>query len=461
LSRTILVAEDDPSVRRSLVETLTEEGFLTTASASAEEALSLLARLAPDVLLSDVRMPGMSGLELLRLVRDRAPGVDVVLMTAYDDMPTVAEAMREGAFDFLVKPLEMSRLLAVLERVFEDRRARNTAERGGDADPGDAPASMDGTEEDGLGRLVGRHPAMIEVYKQVGRAAAGRVNVLLRGETGTGKERVARAIHATSAFSEQPFIPVNCAALPENLLEAELFGHVKGAFTGAVGNRTGRFATAGSGTVFLDEIGETSQGFQTKILRVLEDREFYSVGADQSVRTEARVIAATHRDLEKLVEEGVFREDLYYRLRVMEIVVPPLRDRPSDIPLLARHFVTRACAELDREEVAVPEETMNVLLQHAWPGNVRELENAIRRAVVHAGGGVVRPEHLDLRSGSPGGGDGPPAGATGQIASLREMERRHLERALAATEGNRTRAAELLGVSKSRLYRMLERYELS
>jgi DNA-binding NtrC family response regulator len=451
MTRRILVAEDDASVRRSIVEALAEAGFDASASATGEQALSHLAERDPHVILTDVRMPGMSGLELLRLVKERAPGVDVLLMTAYDDMPTVAEAMKEGAFDFLVKPLDISRLLDVLDRVFEDREARAAA----------APKSGKGAPDpftgDETGQLVGRHPSMIEVYKLVGRAAAGRIPVLLRGETGTGKERVARAIHLAAPFAREPFVPVNCAALPENLLEAELFGHVKGAFTGAVSDRAGRFAAAGRGTVFLDEIGDTSPGFQAKVLRVLESREYYPVGSDRPQHTEARVIAATHRNLEDRVREGAFREDLYYRLRVMEIEIPPLRDRVSDIPLLARHFIQRACAELEREEATLPEETLTVLLDHDWPGNVRELENSIRRAVVGATGGVIRPEQLGL---APRTEVDTPGDANGKLPPLREMERRHLERALAATEGNRTRAAELLGISKSRLYRMLDRHEL-
>lgn len=453
MPRRILVVEDDPTVRRSLVEALSEEGFQVAAATTGEEALPLLSREDPDLVLSDVRMPGMSGLELLRLVRQRAPSVDVVLTTAYDDMPTVAEAMKEGAFDFLVKPLEITRLMDVLDRAFQDRKARRKRA----ARPADRERERGEADSQGVHRLVGRDPAMIEVYKLVGRAAAGRVNVLVRGETGTGKERVARAIHFSSSFADEPFVAVNCSALPEHLLEAELFGHVKGAFTGAVSDRAGRFSVAGRGTVFLDEIGDTSPSFQAKILRILEDRQFHPVGADSPRRTEARVIAATHRNLEDRVARGTFREDLYYRLRVMEIAIPPLRDRMSDLPLLARHFAERASAELGRGEVTLPRESLGALLQHDWPGNVRELENSIRRAVVLATGGVIRPEHLGLAAGAGReAGHEPPEG----VVSLEEMERRHVERALEATAGNRTRAAELLGISKSRLYRMLDRHGL-
>jgi DNA-binding NtrC family response regulator len=441
----LLVVEDDPSVRRSLAEMLAEEGFAVETAASAEQALGLLGDAAPDVILSDVRMPGMSGLELLSLLRERLPAVDVILMTAYEDMPTVARAMREGAFDFLVKPLRLAELRAVLARVLEDRRSRDLARRSVEEDE----------EAYGLETLVGRHPSMIEVYKRVGQVAAGRVNALVLGETGSGKERVARAIHHHSADSAEPFIAVNCTALPEALLESELFGHVKGAFTGAVADRRGRFALAGRGTIFLDEIGDTSAAFQAKLLRVLEDREFYPVGAERPERTEARVLAATHHDLEARVAAGDFREDLYYRLRVVELRIPPLRDRLSDLPLLARHFVQKIARELHRPPATLPDGTLAVLLRYHWPGNVRELENCLARAVVLASGNVIRPEHLGI------GGEEMSVELAGELPDMSEMERIHLERALATAGGNRTRAAELLGMSRPRLYRLLHKHDLA
>ena len=431
----LLLVEDDPAVRRSLPEPLTEEGFDVRTAESGEQALSRLQEASPEIVLSDVRMPGVDGLELLSLLRQRAPEIDVILMTAYDDMPTVARAMREGAFDFLVKPLELGELREVLRRVVEDRSLREGR--------GQVRA-----EEYRLDQLVGRDPRMIDIYKVVGQLAANRVSALLRGETGTGKGMVARAIHYNSPAADQPFIAVNCTALPETLLESELFGHVRGACTGAVSDRRGRFALAGRGTIFLDEVGDTTTEFQAKLLRVLEDHEFHPVGAEHPVRTEARVIAATHRDLERRVEQGGFREDLYYRLRVVEIRIPPLRDRPEDVALLARHFVHKAARELGRAAPALTDEAVQALLAHAWPGNVRELENCLTRAVVLATGSVLRPEHLGL---------GPPEAATA-FPTLEEMEAEHVRRALAAVGGNKTRAAELLGISKPRLYRMLERH---
>jgi DNA-binding NtrC family response regulator len=439
----LLLVEDDPAVRRSLAETLAEEGLEVHVAESAEQALATIDAVQPDVVLSDIRMAGMDGVQLLELLKERMPEVDVLLMTAYDDMPTIVRAMREGASDFLVKPIKLLELRAALSRLFDDRRTREQTRR----------ASTSEADSYRLDALVGRDARMIEVYKRVGQLAARRVNALIRGETGTGKGMVARAIHYNSVESEQPFIAVNCTALPETLLASELFGHVKGSFTGAVSDRRGRFALAGRGTIFLDEVGDTSMEFQSKLLKVLEDREYFPVGGERAERTEARVIAATHRDLETLVERGEFREDLYYRLRIVEIVLPALRERPGDIPVLARHFVRKASEELRLAEPTIAPETMGSLLAHAWPGNVRELENCLTRAVVLSTGDVVRPDHLGLatRARQP----------VEEFPTIEQMEGELLVRALAATEGNRTRAAELLGVSKPRLYRMLERHGLA
>jgi transcriptional regulator with PAS, ATPase and Fis domain len=293
---------------------------------------------------------------------------------------------------------------------------------------------------------------MIEIYKLVGQLAANRASVLIRGETGTGKELIARAIHFNSPDAAEPFVPVNCTALPTTLLESELFGHVRGAFTGAVADRRGRFALAGHGTIFLDEIGDTSLEFQAKLLRVLEDHSYYPLGSDIAERSRARVIAATHRDLEALIGQGSFREDLYYRLRVVEIAVPTLRERPGDLVELAQHLVGRAAEELHRPLPALSEDTIRTLLAHDWPGNVRELENTITRAVVVATGGVLRPDHLTLSPGK--------LEQEQELVSLAELERRHVARVLAATEGHKSRAADILRVSRPRLNRLMEKYGL-
>ena len=441
MSGSLLVVDDDAVVREALVEALVEAGYDVRAADDGVRAVALLAERAPDIVLSDVRMPGMDGLALLALLRERAPDIPVLLMTAFDDMPTVVAAMREGATDFLVKPLDLHELRARVARVIDDRRARARAARG-----------RRGEEEtpERLADLVGRDPRMIEIYKLVGQVAAARANVLIRGESGTGKELIARAIHDHSRDASEPFVPINCTAVPATLLESELFGHVRGAFTGAQGDRRGKFALAGRGSIFLDEIGDTSADFQTKLLRVLQERQFYPVGADRPERTEARVIAATHRDLEAMVAGGQFRADLYYRLRVVEIVVPPLRERAGDLPLLAATLVRRAAAAVGRPEPVLAPDALAALARHAWPGNVRELENCLTRAVVVASGDVIRAEHLVLGGAAPEG----PA----KLGTLDDVERDHVLRVLAATRGHKARAAQILGISRPRLDRILARH---
>lgn len=440
MARRVLLVDDDQTVLDSLAGALEDLGAEVAISTSAEDALNRLFDIGPNLVLSDIRMPGLDGIELLELVRERAPTIDVVLMTAYDDMPTVVRAMREGAFDFLVKPVKLVELEDILRRVLADQRARERASRTA-ADEA-APYQME--------HLVGHDPRMIEVFKRVGQLAATRVNVLVQGESGTGKELVARAIHFNSPDAGEPFLAVNCTALPDTLLESELFGHVRGAFTGAVADRRGRFVLAGRGTIFLDEIGDTSPQFQAKILRVLEERRLFPLGAERPEPTDARVIAATHRDLQSLVRDGSFRDDLYYRLRVVEVELPTLRERTGDIPLLARHLVRRASWKLHREEPALPEETIDSLLAYDWPGNVRELENCLTRAIALATGGVIRPQHLGLEAAAESG--------AGMFRSIDEVVSEHVRRVLSGVDGNKARAARILGVSKPRMYRLLEKY---
>ena len=438
MTRRILIVDDEAAIRESLAEALAEQPGEVQTAADGKQALELLSRAAPDIVLSDVRMPEMDGLALLREIRRRAPQVDVVLMTAFDDMPMVASAMREGAADFLVKPLDLHVLRRVLSRVFEDRQTRSTAPQ---QQVFAAPASF-----------VGRHPQIIEIYKTVGQAASRRANVLIRGESGTGKELIARAIHEQSAFASEPFVAVNCAAIPTALLESELFGHVRGSFTGAVAARRGRFALAGRGTIFLDEIGDTSLEVQAKLLRVLQEHEYYPVGAERSERTDARVIAATHRNLEHMLAAGQFRDDLYYRLRVVELAVPPLRERVSDLPALVEHLIRVAVANSAERVPIVSQEALDAMSKYPWPGNVRELENCLRRALVLATSGVIRPEHLGLVPGS--------ETSTTELRSLAQLEREHVSRVLAATGGHKARAAKILGVSRPRLNRLLRDYGL-
>jgi DNA-binding NtrC family response regulator len=440
--RRILIVDDDSVLRESLSEALANTNTDVRTAEHAEAAFALIDERTPDVVISDVRMPGLDGLALLKLLRERAPTVDVILMTAFDDMPTVVTAMREGARDFLVKPLDLHDLRGVLNKTFADRRTRERAARA-------AEEEASGYK---LDELVGHDPRMIEIYKLVGQLAANRANVLIRGETGTGKEVVARAIHFNSPDATEPFIAVNCTAFAPTLLESELFGHVKGAFTGAVSDHRGRIALAGRGTIFLDEVGDTTPEFQSKLLRVLENHEYYPVGGEQAERTEARVIAATHRDLEDRVGRGEFREDLYYRLRVVEVTVPPLRERLEDLPVLADHLVRKTSEQLHRKAPILSEEALDAMARHPWPGNVRELENCLTRAVVLATGNVIRPDHLGLAT--------MPPESSARLPSLEEMEKEHLAKVLAATRGHKTRAAEILRVSRPRLNRLIERYGL-
>ncbi len=444
MKRSVLVVDDDARVRTALSEALADGATEVVVAADAEEAIACVASSPVDVVLTDIRMPGMGGLALLELLRERAPTVDVVMMTAYDDLATVATAMREGAVDFLVKPLDLHQLRRVLAKVFEDREAPK-AEAGSEV-AGDI-------ETYGPDQLIGRDHKMVDIFKVVGQVATSRTNIVIRGESGTGKELIARAIHYNSPYAAEPFVAVNCTALPSTLLESELFGHVRGSFTGAFSDRRGRFAVAGRGTILLDEIGDTSAEFQSKLLRVLQEHEYYPVGAEQPERTEARVIAATHRNLEELVRAGEFREDLYYRLRVVEIVVPPLRERPADTPLLAQHLVRKAAKAAGRSVPILTSETEAALLRHPWPGNVRELENCLTRAVVLATGGVIRPEHLGLSN--------PEAGTLHHsMTTLDDTEKWHVSGVLEATKGHKVRAAEILGISRPKLDRLIAKHDL-
>ena len=441
MTRRVLIVDDDANIRTSLAEALSDDGTTVVHTAeSADAALGLLTAAAPDVVLSDVRMPGTDGIAFLRLLRERAPSIDVVLMTAYDDMATVVSAMREGAAEFLVKPLDLPHLRRVIDLVFDDRRSR-------------AAAPQRATTPLALGGLTGRDPKMISIFKLIGQASATRATVLIRGESGTGKELVARAIHSNSAAANEPFVPVNCAALPTSLLESELFGHIRGAFTGRRNpRRRGASRSPDAARSSSTRSATRRPSFRRELLRVIQDREYEPVGAERSERTDARVIAATHRDLESMIDDGGFREDLYYRLRVVEIVLPPLRERRDDIPQLAEELVRRFSAAASAAQPVLARETIARLLEYDWPGNVRELENCLARAVVVSSSGVIRPEHLNIASPRKPGA--PP------IAALNEVERDHIQRVMEATGGHKARAAELLGVSRPRLNRLLEKYGL-
>jgi len=445
----VLVVDDDSAIRETFELNLTMWGYEVSLAASAEDALSRIHAIDPGLVITDVRMPGISGIELLSKLRADVPEIDVVVITAFEDMRTAIDAMKAGAFDYLVKPLDLDHIELMLQRCFKDRADRRRAARRAQLD-------AEAAEQSSLATLVGRNPRMIEVYKTVGIVAAARAPVLIRGETGTGKELVARAIHFASDGASEPFVAVNCTAIPETLLESELFGHVRGSFTGATSDRKGRFELAGSGTVFLDEIGDTTPAFQTKLLRVLQEREFFPVGAERPRKSEARVIAATHRDLEALVADGAFREDLYYRLRVVEIQVPALRERREDIPLLAEHILRRASIDVHGPRRGLTSEALAKLTAHDWPGNVRELENTLVRALLMSRGQSIGAAELvlDRRSRTSKSGDAV------CDRTLDSAERAQVERAMAEAEGHKRRAARVLGVSRSRLDRLIAKHGL-
>ena len=443
----IMVVDDDQSIRDTLENHFRESGHDVTVAKSAEEALSKIGAVDPSLVVTDVRMGGMDGLALLAKLREARPDTDVVVITAFEDMRTAIEAMKAGAFDYLVKPLDLDQIDLTIERCLRDQRARRRL----------AQYAHEAAEPYALSQLVGRDPKMIAIYKMIGTLTRSRAPVLIRGETGTGKEVIARAIHFNSGDADEPFVAVNCTAVPEQLLESELFGHVRGAFTGATSDRKGRFELAGQGTIFLDEIGDTSPAFQAKLLRVLQEREFYPLGGERPRRTEARVVAATHRDLETLVAAGQFREDLYFRLRVVEITVPPLRERRGDIAPLAGHLLAKAARELHRGQMHLAPDAVRVLESLEWPGNVRELENALLRAAALSTGSTITA--ADLSTGMPSAIAKAAANAPDRPSqTLDELERMHVERVLRETGWNKRQTCRLLGISRPRLDRILERH---
>jgi len=448
MSERILVVDDDASIRETFEHHLARQGHEVATAQTAEAALALLPDFEPVLVITDIRMPGMDGIELLRRVREANKDIDVLVITAHEDMKTAVSAMKAGAYDYLVKPLDLDQIDLLLERCFRDRSLRRRVRH----------LTAEASEGHELEHLVGREPAMIEIYKLIGVLAENRATVLIRGETGTGKECIARAIHLNSPHAAEPFVAVNCTAITETLLESELFGHVKGAFTGAVESRRGYFELAGSGTVFLDEIGDMGPELQAKLLRVLEEREFYPVGGERPRSTKARVIAATHRPLEELVRNGSFREDLYFRLKVVEIQVPALQDRKGDIPLLAKHLLGKIRRKLHRELHGIADEAMKVLESYDWPGNVRELENTLTRAAVLARGPIVGADQISLTAAAPSDERGRPEGPTDD--SLEAVEAAHVQRILNQTGGNKRQAARILGVSRPRLDRLVEKHGL-
>jgi len=449
----ILVVDDDTVTCELLCEVFTHEGFDTSFEHSGEEALSALSQSQPDLLLSDIRMKTpLDGLSLLELVRRDYSATPVVLMTAFGSIETAIRAVKEGAFDYISKPFDIDELVAIARRALANGSAKQ-------------PSAV--LEDEGrTSGLIGRTPSMLEVYKMIARVSDSPAAVLVTGESGTGKELVARAIHTHSPRAGAPFVAVNCGALTETLLESELFGHVKGAFTGATGNKRGIFEHAGEGTVFLDEVSETSPGLQVKLLRVLQEREVVPVGGSEVIKVLARVIAASNGDLEKLSAAGAFRRDLLYRLNVIQLHLPPLRERRDDIPLLVAHFILKHSQD-DLAPATIDEETMRALSVYSWPGNVRELENVVERAITLSQAGRITSNDLPPRIWLEHSGDATPPLSADDLAdlfsglpSLDELERRYILHVLDATGSNRKRAAEILGINRKTLYRMAARFEI-
>jgi two-component system response regulator AtoC len=444
----ILIAEDEKQARESLCALLEDEGYSVVCAADGDEAARILATTELEAALIDIRMPGKDGLTLLRELRENPDPPAVLIMTAYGTSAVAIEAMAIGAFDYLTKPLNFDELRIQLQRAIENRRRIRELE-------------AYRIEEDALqdSEIVGSSPAMQKLYKLIGQAAPTDSTILIRGESGTGKEVVARAIHRHSPRSAQRMVKVNCASIPETLLEAELFGHERGAFTGATQRRIGKFEFADRGTIFLDEIGDLAASTQVKMLRVLQDHCIERLGSNQTLPLDVRVLAATNRDLESAVREGRFREDLYYRLNVVSIVIPPLRERREDILELAQFLLRRSAARLRLPMPTISDEARQVLCQNDWPGNVRELEHCLERALILSRSGVIMPEYVNLASG-PATADPLDAFSLedGLHGAVRNLERKLIERALTAAAGNRTRAAQLLKINRRLLYDKLREH---
>jgi DNA-binding NtrC family response regulator len=440
----VLIVDDEKSAREGLVRAL-RRTYRVLAAENGAAALEVLGRQHVDVLLSDVRMPGMDGITLMQRALANHPALTCIILTAYGDVEIAVDAMKQGATDFMTKPINLDKLELILDRVLKAKSIELENEQ----------LRLQLNDKYGLENIIGRSFAMQEVFDTIRQVAASRATVLIQGESGTGKELVAKAIHQLSPRTKGPFVAVHCAALSENLLESELFGHEKGAFTGAMERRIGRFEKADGGSLFLDEISEIDASVQVKILRALEERQIERVGGDTPVDVDTRLIAATNRDLKEMVDEGNFREDLFYRLYVVVITLPPLRDRQDDILLLLNHYLAVFNEENSKEIEGFTPAAYEMLSAYGWPGNIRELRNLVERMVVLARGRLLDVRDIPAQVRETAGG--------GEVRidtelTVDEMEKRMIIQALDKTEGNRTRAAEKLGISRRTLHRKLNQY---
>ncbi len=441
--KTILIIEDDALVRRTLTSQLAKRDFDVVAASSGEEGVRLFGERCPDLVLLDVRLPDIDGLEVLRRIKEANRRAIALVMTAFDDMKTTVEAIKLGAYEYLVKPLNAAELDLTIEKALQVRALEDMVDL----------LVEEKQKEYTIDNLVGHSAQMRNVFKMIGSVANTRTNVLIQGESGTGKELVAKAIHYNSPYRAEPFIVINCSAISDTLLESELFGHVKGAFTDAVCETKGKFEIAGKGTLFLDEIGDVSPGLQSKLLRVIETRDFMKVGGERILKTEARIIAATNHNLKALIEKGRFREDLYYRLKVVEIALPALRERPEDIPDLVAYLLEKINRDLRRNVRKVPPDVMTILAGLPWKGNVRELENALTRAVILAKGDVILKENLPVE---------PDDKRTfpNELVPLEEVEKSYIRHVLAAVRGSKTKASQILQISRPTLDKKIKDYAL-
>ncbi len=436
----ILIVDDELVVRDSLAKWFTSEGYTAKPASGAREALEVIQHGEYDIALLDIKMPGMDGMELQSRLREADPDLTVVIMTGYASVDTAVQALKHGAYDYITKPVDPDELSHLVANALEHKRARHEVARLRENLQEVYPST----------ELIGRSPAMKKVMELIEMVAPTEATVLITGESGTGKEVVARAIHAAGPRRYMPMVTIHCGALTETLLESELFGHEKGAFTGAQYRKKGKFEVADGGTVFLDEISDISLKTQTDLLRVLQEKEIVRVGGNQQIKVDFRAIAATNKNLDNLVKAGSFRPDLFYRLHVFCIDLPPLRDRREDIPLLVNHFLNKFCLATSRAMPALSPEALDLLMRHEWPGNVRELENAVERALVVGRGSEIRPNDFSFQfqEETPGG------------KTLDDVERAHIERILRETNHNLSRAARILDIDRTTLYNKLRRYGL-
>lgn len=449
-NRRILIVEDDREMSRFLAELLVEEGCEVGIAYDGATALEMYRLGRYDLVMTDLMMPRMKGTELVRRLKAADRDAVILLITAFGTIESAVEAMRAGAFHYITKPFRSDELLIHVQRAVEQRQMRQEIDQ----------LRNEVQQRYRFGDIIGRSPSMKRLFETMAHVCELAANVLILGESGTGKERVARALHANSSRSTGPFVAVNCAAIPETLIESELFGYVRGAFTDARKDRPGLFQQARGGVLFLDEIAEIPVTLQAKLLRVIEDREVRPLGADKSAQVDVKLITATNQVLDDLVQEGRFRQDLYYRLNVIRIDLPPLRERPEDIPLLVDHFIQRFAHEAQRRVEGIDKDALALLVSHRWPGNVRELEHTVERAVLLGKNSTITVADLpsQLSAGEPR--KLPLAEAVARSFTLRDLEREYIERVLEETGGNKSEAAKILGVDRTTLYRKLDEYKL-